>query len=353
LNPDKMIMPEDKKFTLKDFNFNLPPELIAQYPSARRDESRLFVLNRSLSGYQHKSFYQIKDFLRAGDVLIANSTKVIPARMFFKRISGGLVEIVLTQRLSGSAWLAVSNRTKRLKPGETLQSDNDPSVEFTVQSRVDDFFMIEFNRELTVDVMERIGQIPLPPYIKREASSVDRERYQTVYARNGNAAAAPTAGLHFTDELITELKSKGIIFVYVNLDVSWGTFQPVRNNDISKHKMHSEKFDIPEQTAHEINNARKEKRRLIAVGTTALRVLESTYKDGINSHGSGETDIFIYPPCTVKSIDAMITNFHTPESTLLMLVSAFGGYNRIMDAYRIAVVKKYRFFSYGDSMLIL
>jgi S-adenosylmethionine:tRNA ribosyltransferase-isomerase len=348
-----MNMPENKLFTLKDFDFNLPQELIAQYPSARRDESRLFVLNRALPDFQHKTFYQIKDFLRDGDVLVANSTRVIPARMFFRRSSGGLVEIVLAQRLSANTWLAISNKTKMLKPKDILKSDIDPSVVFTIQSRVDDFLRIEFNRELTVNVLQKIGQIPLPPYIKRQASSVDRERYQTVYAKDGNAAAAPTAGLHFTDELITDLKSKGIIFVYINLDVSWGTFQPVRDNDLSKHKMHSERYDISEQAALDINNARKEKRRLIAVGTTSLRVLESTYKDGINSHGSGETDIFIYPPYKVKSIDAMITNFHTPNSTLLMLVSAFAGYERIMDAYKFAVRKRYRFFSYGDAMLIL
>ncbi len=351
--PVKRNMPEDKIFTLKDFYFNLPQELIAQYPSVRRDESRLFVLNRNAPDYQHRRFYDIKEFLHEGDVLVANSARVIPARMFFRLGSGGLVEIVLTQRLSENTWLAVSNRTKKLKNGIILSSAVNPLIGFSVCARIDDFLQIEFNCGLDEKTMHEIGIIPLPPYIKRQASSIDEERYQTVYAKNGNAAAAPTAGLHFTEELIADLKNKGVVFVYINLDVSWGTFQPVRDNNLGKHKMHTEKFDFAEEAAREINNARREKRRIIAVGTTSLRVLESTYKDGLNAHGSGETDIFIYPPYKVKSIDAMITNFHTPNSTLLMLVSAFAGYEKIMDAYKTAIEKRYRFFSYGDAMLIL
>ncbi|MFH0974823.1 MAG: tRNA preQ1(34) S-adenosylmethionine ribosyltransferase-isomerase QueA [Spirochaetota bacterium] len=346
-------MPADRIYSLEDFYFYLPEELIAQYPSEKRSESKLFVLNRSDSGYRHKLFFEIEEFLREGDVLVANNAKVIPARIFFKRRSGGLAEIVLTQRLSDKKWLVISNKTKKLKIGDVLSSVINPAVEINIEKKINDSFQVESNIYLDDNVLNEIGTIPLPPYIKREADAIDRERYQTVYAKNGAAAAAPTAGLHFTGELIAVLKKKGVIFTELTLDVSWGTFQPVRENDLSKHKMHSESYYLPENSAYEINNARKEKRRIIAVGTTSLRVLESSFKKGINEPGSNTTDIFIYPPYKVASIDAMLTNFHTPYSTLLMLVSAFAGYEKIMDAYKTAVQEKCRFFSYGDAMLIL
>lgn len=351
--PDRGITPEDRVFVLNDFYFDLPDELIAQYPSDERDQSRLFVLNRNTSEYHHKYFHEIENYLFSGDVLVLNNARVMPARMYFKRESGGLVELVLTQRLSENEWLAVSNRTKRLKEGEVLFSHVDRSVMFSVLGRVHDFIKIRSNIVLTEDILEKIGEIPLPPYIKRSPEVSDRERYQTVYSREGLAAAAPTAGLHFTDDLMNRLKKKGVRFVFLTLDVSWGTFQPVRDNDLSKHRMHVENFDLPAESAEAVNSARTEGRRVIAVGTTSLRVLESTYKNGTNIPGRGATDIFIYPPYKVKSVNAMITNFHTPYSTLLMLVSAFAGYDKIMDAYRTAVIKKYRFFSYGDAMLIL
>jgi S-adenosylmethionine:tRNA ribosyltransferase-isomerase len=346
-------MQVDKFYSLKDFYFNLPEELIAQYPADKRSDSRLFVLDRNKSEYQHKLFYEIGEFLREGDVLVINNAKVIPARIFFNRKSGGLVEIVLTQRLSKSEWLVISNKTKKLKIGDILSSGINPSIEISIQGRIDDYLQIDSNIELTEAVLKEIGAIPLPPYIRREPSDVDVERYQTVYASLGSAAAAPTAGLHFTRELMSNLKKKGILFTELTLDVSWGTFQPVRENDLSLHKMHSENFRLSEDSANIINQARGEGRRIIAVGTTSLRVLESTFNNGINEPGNNKTSIFIYPPYEIKSINAMITNFHTPYSTLLMLISAFSGYEKIMDAYKTAMQEKYRFFSYGDAMLIL
>ena len=345
-------MPEDKIFTLKDFYFYLPDDLIAQYPAEKRSESRLFVLNKKNSVYQHKIFSEIQDFFYDGDTLVVNNAKVIPARIFCKRKSGGLVEIVLTQRLSKNNWLVISNRTKKLKSGDILFSSVNPSIQISILEREGEYLQIESNLELTEDILNEIGRIPLPPYIKREVSAIDEERYQTVYAKDGIAAAAPTAGLHFTDELIANLKKKGVVFTELTLDVSWGTFQPVRKDDLTMHKMQVERFTLSDESAVLINKARADKRRIIAVGTTSLRVLESTFQGGINVPCSGETGIFIYPPYKVKSIDAMITNFHTPYSTLLMLVASFAGYEKIMDAYKVAVDKNYRFFSYGDSMFI-
>lgn len=346
-------MPEDKIYALKDFYFNLPDDQIAQYPAEKRSESRLFVLNRNNSVYHHKTFKEIQDFLYDGDMLVVNNAKVIPARLFFKRKSGGLVEIVLAQRLPKNNWLVISNRTRKLKSGDILFSSVNPAIQISIMGRDGEYLQIESNFELTEDLLHEIGRIPLPPYIRRESSAIDEERYQTVYAKDGIAAAAPTAGLHFTDELMANLKKKGVVFTELTLEVSWGTFQPVRNDDLTMHKMHVERFTLSDESAALINKARAEKRRIIAVGTTSLRVLESTFNDGINFPRTGETNIFIFPPYKVKSIDAMITNFHTPYSTLLMLVCSFAGYEKILDAYKVAVEKKYRFFSYGDAMLIL
>ena len=346
-------MPENRIYILNDFYFDLPEELVAQYPAEKRSDSRLFILDRNKEYFQHKLFFEIGEFLREGDVLVINNAKVIPARVYFRRETGGLVEIVLAQKLSGNRWLVISNKTKKLKSGDFLYSDIDHSVKIQILKRQDEYLEIESGIELTENLLNRIGEIPLPPYMKRESNSVDSLRYQTVYAKKGSAAAAPTAGLHFTDELISSLKSKGVVFADTTLDVSWGTFQPVRDNDLSKHKMHYETYCLPEESAYIINNARKKGRRIIAVGTTSLRVLESTFENGVNIPGNNNTGIFIYPPYKIQSIDAMITNFHTPYSTLLMLVSAFASYDKIMNAYKTAVKEKYRFFSYGDAMLIL
>lgn len=345
-------MPQDS-FTLNDFFFDLPEDLIAQYPADKREESRLFILNRKTNKYEHDLFRNLDRHLLPGDVLVLNNTRVIPARLYFIRESGGLVEFVLTHKIDDYRWLAICNRTKRLKKEEALVSAIDNSLHISITGRRGDYIEIQTNRKLDIDLLEKVGEIPLPPYINRKATELDKERYQTVYARQGSAAASPTAGLHFSEELIDRLTQRKINMVYLTLDVSWGTFQQVRDNDLSLHEMHSENYSLPEETADAVNIARDQGRRVIAVGTTSLRVLESTLKGNKNIPGSGETNLFIYPPMKIKSIDAMITNFHTPYSTLLMLVCAFAGYERIMDAYKTAVKERYRFFSYGDAMLIL
>ncbi len=284
--------------------------------------------------------------------MVLNTTRVIPARILFRRASSGRVEVVLTQRLNTYCWLAITNKSSRLKPGEILCAVNDPSVYIIIEARVGDSFRIKSSEEFTDALLEKIGSTPLPPYIKRDATSADRIRYQTVYAEKSGAVAAPTAGLHFTEELLAACMAKGVRIAKLNLDVSWGTFSPVRDEDLSKHRMHSERYFLPEDSAHIINKARKEDCRIIAVGTTSLRVLESTFMNGKNVPGEGSTDIFIYPPREVYSVDCLITNFHTPNSTLLMLVCAFGGYELVMNAYREAIREHYRFFSYGDAMCI-
>lgn len=343
----------ENKYTLEDFNFSLPEELIAEYPAEKRDESRLFLLDRKNNTYSHKKFNEIVNLLREGDHLVFNNARVINARIFFRRKTGGLVEIILIKRLSDKSWIVISNRTKKLTEGETIHSDKDEKISLMIKKRVGDFLEVESNIKLNDNSLKKIGEMPLPPYIKRNYENIDDERYQTVYATESGAAAAPTAGLHFTEELLNKIKIVGAKTLFLTLEVSWGTFQPVREDNIESHKMHIEKFKLPADIADSINNARESGNRVIAVGTTSLRVLESTFKDGMNISGEGETDIFIYPPYEIKSADALITNFHTPHSTLLMLVSAFAGYDVIMNAYREAVREKYRFFSYGDSMFII
>lgn len=345
-------MPE-KKYILNDFFFGLPDSLIAQFPEKNRDESRLFIIDKSSGNFFHKKFHQLDNILNSGDILVFNNAKVIPARIYLKRASGGIVEILLNQKKNDNLWLALSNRTKRLKIGEIIHSIKNPSVSLKIIRKIEDFVEIKANVELTDKVLASIGEIPLPPYIKRDSQQIDKDRYQTIYASEMGAIASPTAGLHFTDSLFDRLKKIGIDFQFLTLNISWGTFQPVREKIISQHRMHKENYHLPDVTAKKINSARKKGNRIIAVGTSTLRVLESTYNTGENIPGYGETDLFIHPPYLVKSIDGMITNFHTPFSTLLMLVSAFAGYDIIMDAYSEAVKMKYRFFSYGDGMLIL
>ncbi len=343
---------EKKGYTLSDFTFHLPEHLIAQYPSDSRDRSRLLSLNRAGGECKHHSFFQLPELLKRGDLLVFNDARVINVRIFFKRETGGKVEIILIQKKSHREWLAISNRTSRLQTGDHLVSLVDPSVTIRITGKEGNIFHLESNRALSDELLDAIGEIPLPPYIKRNFREEDRERYQTIYAREPGSAASPTAGLHFTPELFTTLKNREIETAFLTLNVSWGTFQPVRSEDPKEHKMHSESYTLPDITAGMINRARKEGRRIISVGTTSVRVLEATYRDGLNIPGVGETDIFIYPPYRINSIDGLITNFHTPQSTLLMLVSAFAGYEKLMNAYREAVRMEYRIFSYGDSMLI-
>jgi len=341
------------QYTLDDFDFELPPDLIAQYPAPGRDQSRLLVLNRESGVRQHSSFSNLPDFLREGDLMVFNDTKVINARIMCLRSTGGLIEILLTRRIDDHTWHAITNRMKRLKKDETLRTREYPGIDITITGRIGDEIEIKTSSILTDELLSQIGTMALPPYIRRIASQKDNERYQTEYARKSGAVAAPTAGLHFTDDLLDQIKKRGVHFAFVTLSVSWGTFQPVRTQDIRSHVMHRESYTIDEQAVESINSARNSGRRIIAVGTTSLRVLETTYREGRNTHGTGETDIFIYPPKRVESVDCLITNFHTPRSTLLMLVSAFAGYDTIMETYREAVSMKYRFFSYGDGMLIV
>lgn len=342
-----------KEYRLEDFYYDLPEKLIAQAPLESRDESRLLVLNRLKSEFIHSSFKLLPDFLETNDLLVFNDTKVLPARIYCVRSSGGLMEIVLTRNITMNRWFVISNRTKRLKINDKFFPVKNDKITFTLKGRSGEYLEIESDTELTDPILSIIGEIPLPPYIKRKSNTYDNERYQTVYASKPGAAASPTAGLHFTDEILKKLSDKRIDKVFITLHVSWGTFSPVRECDLSKHKMHSEKFILDENTAEKINSTRSSGGRIIAVGTTSLRVLESTFIDGRNIASEDCTDIFIYPPYKVKSADALITNFHTPGSTLLMLAAAFGGYEFIMEAYKEAVSMQYRFFSYGDSMLIL
>jgi len=342
-----------KEYNLKDFYYNLPEKLIAQKPVESRDESNLFVLNRNSRDFIHTDFKSLINYLDSNDLLVFNNTRVINARIYCTKESGGLLEIVLTQKISNNRWFIISNRTKRLKLNDTILPVKNKNIKFSVRGRSGEYIEVETNVELTEDILLEIGEVPLPPYIKRESNQFDADRYQTIYAEESGAVAAPTAGLHFTSDVLDALKNKGIELVFTTLHVSWGTFSPVRENDLSKHKMHSEKFILDNISAERINLARAIGKRIVAVGTTSLRVLESTYVNGVNVAGEGDTDIFIYPPYTVKSADALFTNLHTPGSTLLMLVAAFAGYELVMNAYEEAVRKEYRFFSYGDAMLII
>ncbi len=342
-----------KEYTLKDFYYNLPEELIAQKPIEKRDDSKLFIIDRKNEEFTHTSFKSLIDFLYTDDLLVFNNTKVLNARIYCIKESGGALEIVLTEKLGAARWYIISNRTKRLKLNDKFYPAKDRSVIFKVLGRSGEYVEVETNVDLTEERLLNIGEVPLPPYIKRESDEFDLDRYQTIYAKHSGAVAAPTAGLHFTEDVLAALKEKGIEFVFTTLHVSWGTFSPVRDEDLSKHEMHSEKYILDNISADRINSARSQGRRIVAVGTTSLRVLESTYQNGFNLPGEGATDIFIYPPQKVESVDVLFTNLHTPESTLLMLVTAFAGYELIMKAYEEAVRNEYRFFSYGDAMLII
>ncbi len=342
----------DKLFTLSDFNFNLPENLIATHPSEKRGESRLFLVDKSTGKFSHDSFLNLSNYIREDDLLVLNNAKVVNARIFFKRNSGARVEVVLTEKINDKLWKIITNRSKRIVINEILISEKKPNIHIEIIERIEDGFIVQSDKPLTADLLIEIGEVPLPPYIKRIPDKSDIERYQTVYASSGTAVAAPTAGLHFTDSIIDQIKNKGAEIVFITLDVSWGTFQPVRDEDLTKHKIHNEKYFLSNGSAIKINKARNEKRRIISVGTTSLRVLESTFNGYENTAGGGETEIFIVPPYKIKSADALITNFHTPKSTLLMLVSAFAGYDLIKSAYKEAVTEKYRFYSYGDSMFI-
>ncbi len=335
-----------------DFNYELPKELIAQTPVYPRDSSRLLVYDRGEKTIEDKIFKDILDIFKKGDLLVVNNTKVLPARMFAYTKNGGKVEILLLKRVNLTDWEVMVKPGKKAKEGITLVINDELSLE--VLSRTESGGrIVKFAFDgVFEDVISRAGEMPLPPYIHEKLK--DQNRYQTVYAKNEGSAAAPTAGLHFTSELIESLKEKGVEFATVELKVGLGTFRPVKVDNILEHQMHSEWYEITEENAEIINRAKRENRRVIAVGTTSVRTLETVADNsGLVRACSGDTSIFIYPPYKFKCVDSLITNFHLPESTLVMLVSAFAGKEEVMRVYKHAVDSRYRFFSFGDCCLFL
>ena len=336
-----------------DFCYDLPKELIAQTPVEPRDSSRLLVLDRTTKKIEHKHFYDITDYLKEGDLLVANDSRVLPARIFgIKDKTGARVEFLLLRQISGNRWETLCKPGKKAREGAKF-SFGDGLLRATVaEVKEDGNRIVDFDcDENFFATLDKIGKMPLPPYITEELK--DKERYQTVYSHELGSAAAPTAGLHFTEELMEKIKAKGVNIAYVTLHVGLGTFRPVKVDDVTNHKMHSEHYEIPEETAKLINETKQKGGRVIAVGTTSCRTLESvaTFYGEIKPC-DGFTDIFIYPGYEFKVLDGLITNFHLPESTLIMLVSAFAGYDYTMEAYKTAVNEKYRFFSFGDAMFI-
>ena len=336
-----------------DFFYDLPEELIAQTPVEPRDSSRLMLLNKDNGSVEHKIFRDLIDYLNPGDCLILNNTRVIPARIFgVKKETGAVVEFLLLKQHENLVWECLCGPGKRAKIGTEFTFGND-QLECTVKDILDDGNrIIEFKCDGNIfAVLDEIGQMPLPPYIKEKL--LDKERYQTVYSKHLGSAAAPTAGLHFTPEMLEKIKDKGINIGYVTLHVGLGTFRPVKVDDVTKHNMHSEHYVMPEETANLINNTHKNGKRVICVGTTSCRTVESVAtKNGRICADEDDTSIFIYPGYEFKCMDALVTNFHLPESTLIMLISAFAGFDNVMNAYKIAVREKYRFFSFGDAMFI-
>ncbi len=336
-----------------DFYYDLPEELIAQTPLEKRDTSRLMVLDKKTGQVQHKHFYDIIDYLQEGDCLVINDTKVIPARLYGQKTgTGGAVEVLLLKDLGDSRWECIVYPGRRLKEGANI-TFGDGRLTATIDKVLETGNrIISFRYEgIFLEILEELGEMPLPHYIKEHLS--DSDRYQTVYCREPGSAAAPTAGLHFTPELMERIREKGVVFAPVTLHVGLGTFRPVKEEEITDHVMHSEQYFITPQSAEIINQARQSGHRVIAVGTTSCRTLETVTDENHVTHpGEGNTDIFIYPGYTFKGLDALITNFHLPESTLVMLVSALAGWENILNAYRQAVEEKYRFFSFGDAMFI-
>lgn len=335
-----------------EFFYELPTELIAQTPIEKRDTSKMMVLNRKNQSIEHKHFYDIIDYLNEGDALILNDSRVMPARIYGVKDTGAVVEILLLNQRDKDTWEALAGPGKKAKLGTVFTFGEGIMTGEIIDVLDDGNRIIKFSYEGNFfEILDKIGQMPLPHYITETLT--DNERYQTVYSKEIGSAAAPTAGLHFTKELMKKIEEKGINIGYVTLHVGLGTFRPVKAEEITDHKMHSEHFYIPAETAELIKKTKQNGKRIISVGTTATRTLESAYNyDGVPERTEGWTDIFIYPGYKFKIIDALITNFHLPESTLIMLVSAFAGYDYTMQAYKTAVQEKYRFFSFGDSMFI-
>ena len=336
-----------------DFWYDLPEELIAQTPLERRDGSRLMVLNRETGEIQHKHFYDVIDYLNPGDCLVMNDSRVLPARLMGHRPTGGVVEVLLLRDLGNKCWECLCKPGRKMQVGNEVIFGDGELTAVVREVREDGNRMVEFRYEgIFLEVLERLGKMPLPPYIKEELQ--DQERYQTVYSREVGSAAAPTAGLHFTKELLEKIREKGVNEAFVTLHVGLGTFRPVKAEEVTEHHMHSELCMMNTETANMLNETKRNGGRVICVGTTSCRTLESLVNDdGTFEAKSRWTDIFIYPGYTFKAMDGLITNFHLPESTLVMLVSAFAGREHVLNAYEEAVKQRYRFFSFGDAMCIV
>lgn len=339
-------------FDLNTYDYYLPETQIAQFPLAKRDESKLLIYNRHDKSIEHKHFYDIVDYLHKGDVLVINNTRVIPARLFgVKKDTGAKIEILLLKRINYTDWEVLMKPGKRAKTGTIVTFSNDLSLE-VLETKEDGNKIVKFIFNGVFEaILDKLGEMPLPHYIKQKLK--DKERYQTVYSKVEGSSAAPTAGLHFTKELLEKIREKGVIIAEVLLHVGLGTFRPVNEQNIKNHKMHSEHIEVNEETAKIINDAKKNGQRIIAVGTTSIRTLESATDDnGILHATNKETSIFIYPGYKFKMVDAVITNFHLPKSTLIMLISAFCGIDETLRFYNIAVEENYRFFSFGDACFL-
>ncbi len=344
---------------LSEFDYELPEELIAQLPADKRENSRMLVLNRDKHSISHNHFYDIVDLIEPNSLLVLNNTKVMPARLYGKKDTGAKIEIFLLKQLTDDNWEVLIKPSKRVKNGTLITVSNELEVEVLKRLEEDGEWLVKLHYNGNVlDVLHRNGNIPLPPYIERKLQTedikkLDFERYQTVYAKDEGSVAAPTAGLHFTTEILQNLKDKGIEIAYVTLNVGLGTFRPVKCENILEHKMHSETFEITQEAANAINKAKQCGKKIVAVGTTTVRTLETAYaKYGEIKVCHDHSELFIYPPYEFKVIDNLITNFHLPKSTLLMLVSALAGKDFIFEAYKEAIEYRYRFFSYGDCMYI-
>ncbi len=340
------------QFKKSDFYYDLPEELIAQTPAEPRDSSRLLVYDRVTGKTEHRIFKNVVKYLRAGDVLVVNNTKVLPARLYGSTLNGGAVEVLLLKRHNMDTWEVLVKPGRKCTVGKKIIISDELSLAVeSITSTGERIVKFEYSGVFE-EILERLGSMPLPPYIKEKLK--DESRYQTVYAKYDGSAAAPTAGLHFTPELLSEIKSMGVEIASVLLHVGLGTFRPVKEDIITDHKMHSEYYEVRAEAAEIINRAKREGRRIIAVGTTSVRTLESVAdENGFLKPCRGNTEIFIYPPYKFKCVDALITNFHLPESTLIMLVAAMTGREEILNVYRTAVEERYRFFSFGDAMMVL
>ena len=335
-----------------DFYYDLPQELIAQTPLKQRDSSRLLVMDRETGAVEHRHFHDILDYLRPGDCLVLNDSRVLPARLLGRRATGGAVEVLLLRDTGSDTWECLTKPGRKTPVGTELSFGEGLLTATVVGAKEDGNKLVRFHYHgIFLELLEQLGKMPLPPYIKEELQ--DQERYQTVYSKVNGSAAAPTAGLHFTPELLSEIEAKGVSLAWVTLHVGLGTFRPVKAEEITDHHMHAEYCVLSAETAELLNRTRANGGRIVCVGTTSCRTIESfAADDGSFAERSGWTDIFIYPGYRFKAMDALITNFHLPESTLIMLVSAFAGREKVLNAYRIAVEERYRFFSFGDAMFI-